>query len=525
MKAIFLTIILLFTTFGMFGQSPNGVKLRNLVINRDNKLTFDISWNVNELPALWSDSVWVFVDYRNDANRMTRLILNTSSATFISTSAPGESRVEADFKNPLNNKGVFIVGNARKAGQFSATVVLQAQNTTQPLGGVCAYATNYPPLGEFVENGTEIIFTGTKNFKATISKNGIDRVIETSNSFIIPTGYELKSFTDATAASGLFKYLSMSGNIDFLTNGRIVKSQPATFVKTSSPTVPTELIYEWSAGDFSPVSSNNASTYVSMAPSVAGTYSVTLTAKKNGYTPLSVTKNVVVYDCHEAGSTATFSNFVPCAAAGAGSTWTLIDERDNKSYKIKRLNDSQYWMVQDLAYGGPGTMNACEKTTFLGATAPVVTDRFGKGTYGDCRTSNGRGYIYDWAAVMQHPNAFQLSNDQSFSVNGAVAGTAWRQGLCPTGWHVPTYDELQKYSNAVGGNFANQWGASSPWEGKNDGAVCENYIYNSTRKTWWSSTFLTSALTRDVEVLSSWGAGDYHAYKNEAGSLRCVRNY
>jgi hypothetical protein len=53
--------------------AQNGVTVSGLAINAGTA-TFNVSWKNTGMPELWSDSVWVFVDY-NNAGKMERLPL------------------------------------------------------------------------------------------------------------------------------------------------------------------------------------------------------------------------------------------------------------------------------------------------------------------------------------------------------------------------------------------------------------------------------------------------------------------
>jgi hypothetical protein len=63
--------------------AQNGVTVSGLTVN-SGTVTFDVSWKNTGMPALWSDTVWVFVDY-NNKGVMTRLPLLTG-ATLTATS-------------------------------------------------------------------------------------------------------------------------------------------------------------------------------------------------------------------------------------------------------------------------------------------------------------------------------------------------------------------------------------------------------------------------------------------------------
>jgi hypothetical protein len=64
-------------------QNGNGVKVSNLSVDAGT-VTFNVSWQTPMPMALWSDTVWVFVDY-NDAGVMKRLPVTGATLTATST--------------------------------------------------------------------------------------------------------------------------------------------------------------------------------------------------------------------------------------------------------------------------------------------------------------------------------------------------------------------------------------------------------------------------------------------------------
>jgi hypothetical protein len=178
----------------VLSAQTNGVTVGNLVVNTGSPttVTFDVSWKNTGMPAVWSDSVWVFVDY-NDNGTMKRLELS-SGATLTAIYA-GVGRVE---ELAGNTKGVRVIGNARINSSFSATVRLLAATTN--VAGACAYASNYPPVAEYA-TASSITFTGTPPFDLKLSTGNVS----------VQTGYELVgsqtlvSFTDKTGAPGIIK--------------------------------------------------------------------------------------------------------------------------------------------------------------------------------------------------------------------------------------------------------------------------------------------------------------------------------
>jgi hypothetical protein len=272
--------------------AQNGVTVSGLAISAGT-VTFNVSWDRDAMPVeLWSDTVWVFVDY-NNKGVMERLPLSPG-ATLTATS-PGGKVIE----EPDNNKGVWVAGNARSAGSFSATV--QLLTTVNSVGGACVYASNYPPVGKYL-SASEISFTGTPEYKVVLERNDESTytvTVDKGKSLLIPNGEATLSFTDKTGAPGTFTCIPMTGSIDFTVPAIVSKGLAASLeAVTSNLTAPdaAALTYTWSAPEFSP-DTHIGATYTPIAPANPGTYPVTLTVSSEGYCDLMASKDVEVIDC------------------------------------------------------------------------------------------------------------------------------------------------------------------------------------------------------------------------------------
>jgi hypothetical protein len=144
--------------------------------------------------------VWVFVDY-NDNGTMRRLPL-LAGATLTETSAPGIGKVEYAEDN---DQGVWVIGNAKTAGSGSFSATVQLLTGTPGVAGACAYASNYPPVAEYVSD-TKISFTGTPDYKILLTNihSGATLTVTSGKDFMSLPDYEITSFSDATGAPGIF---------------------------------------------------------------------------------------------------------------------------------------------------------------------------------------------------------------------------------------------------------------------------------------------------------------------------------
>jgi uncharacterized protein (TIGR02145 family) len=327
----------------------------------------------------------------------------------------------------------------------------------------------------------------------------------------------------------------MAGYIDFTVLSILSINMPASFVVSSEPNTPNPALitYSWSAPDFSPVT-QEGKTFTAAASEIAGTYPVTLTAQSEGYCDLAITKDVVVQNCMLPGTTGiTFAEFNPCAGAPYGSTYTLTDDRDQKTYKVKYMPDGRYWMVQDLMFG---TCTASSFKNDNSEAATKVEPTVAPGYVGHCRNSSvtGAGYFYNWPAIMNNSMAYYGSSDKSFACSGIGPQNNACKGICPTGWHVPTgmdageyyalHTAMSEYWSCSGDDC---WSTTSHWATAL-GGWCESSGYQ-VWKDW--SAYASSTINAGgyVSLEGSYWAGSHPNYypdhKNEGLYTRCVRNY
>ncbi len=119
----------------------------------------------------------------------------------------------------------------------------------------------------------------------------------------------------------------------------------------------------------------------------------------------------------------------------------MTDSRDNQVYKTveicnNKTSTCQTWMAENLNY----------------SVNPNVQSWCGGGrdyTEGDCSVY---GRLYTWAAAI---DSVALANDagnpQTCGYDKICTLPTVVQGVCPEGWHLPSYDEWQTLRTAVGG--------------------------------------------------------------------------
>jgi uncharacterized protein (TIGR02145 family) len=211
---------------------------------------------------------------------------------------------------------------------------------------------------------------------------------------------------------------------------------------------------------------------------------------------------------------------------------TFTDSRDGNEYNWAQIGN-QVWMAENLAYlpsvnmVADGSEDAAGSYYYVyGYNGTNVTDAKATANY------NTYGVLYNWPAAM----------------NGAASSTtnpSGVQGVCPTGWHVPSdaeWTELTDYlgGTSVAGGKLKETGTTH-WASPNTGATNEtgftalpgglrsNFGYFNNiggyGGYWWSSTEndASNAYGRSLDY-GSLDLGSDADNKKIGFSVRCVRD-
>jgi uncharacterized protein (TIGR02145 family) len=423
--------------------AQGGVTVSGLAVN-GGTVTFNVSWKNTASHIVWSDTVWVFVDY-NAGGVMRRLPL-LPGATLTATSAPGTAKVVPE---PGNRRGVWVVGNARSAGSFSAAV--QLPTATANLHGMCAYASNYPPVGNYTTS-RDISFIGTPPYNLVIADAAGTLTIWTAgNTCTVPNGYTVQSFTDKTGAPGIINtctpsavynlkvseviccagdavtfalsntaqgqaYQLYKDNVPVMNelagtgsgatftgtfagagkyaakavarNGKCTAAMNGTFTVNVNPPIAKPVI----AVSPGTVCQNSAISAWVTAPAAGTTYSWTAspgTASGSSYTfatPAGA-KTATVY-AHVAANGIVCRSDAATAASATSTLCSIIDPRDGKKYYTVIMPDGRTWFAQNLNYTKDLYANNTSKTAHGAAYTAVSNGVPAIGSYW-CPPVNG----------------------------------------------------------------------------------------------------------------------------------------
>jgi uncharacterized protein (TIGR02145 family) len=138
----------------------------------------------------------------------------------------------------------------------------------------------------------------------------------------------------------------------------------------------------------------------------------------------------------------------PSSSSGGSTSGTFNDSRNNSTYKWVKIG-SQIWMARNLDYNASGSKCYDGKTQNC--------DKYGR--------------LYDWATAMALPSSCNTS-----TCSGRI--NTKHQGICPSGWHIPSDEEWDELEYYVGSSVGLYLKATSGW-GPNDSGGYDYYGFSA----------------------------------------------
>ncbi|MDD3892495.1 MAG: fibrobacter succinogenes major paralogous domain-containing protein [Bacteroidales bacterium] len=209
-------------------------------------------------------------------------------------------------------------------------------------------------------------------------------------------------------------------------------------------------------------------------------------------------------------------------------TGIFTDSRDDNVYQFVNIGN-QFWMVENLKYlpNVDSSSTGSETTPHYyvnGYNGTIVTEAKATANY------KTYGVLYNWAAAM--------SGATSSETNPSGV-----QGVCPTGWHIPSDAEWTELTDFLGGEEVAggklKETGTTHWYRPNTGATNETgftALPGGFRDywglsgigfvgRWWSATEEDAS---NVRYRYAFHEGSnfntYYTRKTEGNSVRCVRD-
>lgn len=114
---------------------------------------------------------------------------------------------------------------------------------------------------------------------------------------------------------------------------------------------------------------------------------------------------------------------------------TLTDARDGQTYKTVKIG-YQWWMAENLNYAYLQPTSKLDSSSFCHNDSLEYCKKYGR--------------FYLWSAAMDSAGLFS-SDCLGCGDYGEFQRGLYARGVCPEGWHVPLYEEMQTLIDYVGG--------------------------------------------------------------------------
>ncbi|MBR4786066.1 MAG: fibrobacter succinogenes major paralogous domain-containing protein [Fibrobacter sp.] len=206
----------------------------------------------------------------------------------------------------------------------------------------------------------------------------------------------------------------------------------------------------------------------------------------------------------------------------------MTDSRDGKTYKTVKIGE-QTWMAENLNYANLQPTESLDSSSFCYNNSAENCARYGR--------------LYLWSAAMDSAGTW-LFNGKRCGDGKSCAPTYPVQGVCPSGWHLPTRGEFETLIDAVGGSdiAGKMLRATSGWKDLNgeDGNGTDDYMFSAlpvgywskefktyfnegTSTFFWSSTEISSGIVYMINMFDGRVIIS-DAYKKDGNSVRCVKD-
>lgn len=239
-------------------------------------------------------------------------------------------------------------------------------------------------------------------------------------------------------------------------------------------------------------------------------------------------------------------NSASYANAATGTVIALTDERDGQVYTVSKLEDGEWWIVENLRLNLgeanttidiTNTNNPTNAFVTAAATKPASTaswctdntaacndqilfnaDNTTHGTTGQNNTRYGYGHYYNWYTATAGNGVYDIAS-------GNVTGD-----ICPAGWHLPTgtgSGEFGKLSNALGGLQINGVAQNMTTSTNPTSTTISNAFRKSTENMVYAGYQQGAAISRrgtngDASYWTATAVNNNNAYRFNVGGTTSV---
>ena len=236
---------------------------------------------------------------------------------------------------------------------------------------------------------------------------------------------------------------------------------------------------------------------------------------KSSSSPVKSSSSIKSSSSSAKSSSSSVTLAIPCKTDSTDTCeyGELVDDRDGQTYKTVKIGD-QWWMAENLNYETANSF--CYEDNVSNCS------KYGR--------------LYTWAAAMDSAGVYSV-NSKGCGYGGHCSVKPPARGICPEGWHVPTWAEWYTLYSAIGSTpYAMQAKGFDNWPDATDAygfsALPAGDYYYGISSNFGKSSFFWSASEGSSEGAYEWilGADEadfsigHGSEKICSFSVRCVKD-
>ena len=198
-------------------------------------------------------------------------------------------------------------------------------------------------------------------------------------------------------------------------------------------------------------------------------------------------------------------------------TGTMVDERDNKTYKIVKVG-KQVWMAENLNYSDSSTYAGMKGRSWCYNNSIDSCTKYGR--------------LYTWAAAIDSAGKWS-SNGMGCGYRKICSSSFPVRGICPENWHLPDTTEWRTLLEYIGVDrreqslalYSNSEFYDYGFSALNAGYYSGSSFYSVGSGTYfWSANEYGSNSAYDLVLQNSYSVYRDYNFKDQGHSVRCLKD-
>ena len=218
-----------------------------------------------------------------------------------------------------------------------------------------------------------------------------------------------------------------------------------------------------------------------------------------------------------------------CRNSDIGAAKNLRDTRDGSEYSIRKHEDGNCWMTQNLRITKESLANAGHSATITSADSDVASFTFPTSSINGFSDGNYYSSQIYYANSTTHGAYYSFTAATAGTGNSSLTSGSATSSVCPKGWELPSsggkgsYSELMNAANITTDSNGYKKIRSAPYSFSESGGVHNSVLGNTgAYGGYWTHTAVSNTVANYLYIYSSGIKPADINYRSLGRSVRCV---